>query len=248
MGLFDLPGPLLSAADSLLSFLSPLARLIFWAVFTGAVSMLCYWVFSAQDKVADAKKAAIDGRRALNAYEGHEFSEMWPLVSVSLQGSLRHFWVVLGPAVLGSLPALAVIVWVANQFGYIQPEAGAPFQIYADPAIELQLERTGEDSYTLTYPSADAPVDIRLSDGAVLTQLPLAAPVPIIHKKLWWNSLIANPAGYLADDAAIDEIYFEIESQQFLGFGPDWMRSWELSYFLLLIVTSLGIKFAFRID
>ena len=50
-----------------------------------------------------------------------------------------------------------------------------------------------------------------------------------------------------ADDAAIEEIRFELQPIEFIQFGPAWARTWELSYFLLLILVSLGIKVAFKI-
>ena len=76
---------------------------------------------------------------------------------------------------------------------------------------------------------------------------PVFRVVPVLHKKLWWNSLIGNPNGYLDDDHPVEAIYFELQSMEFLSFGPGWIRGWEFSYFVLLIIVSLVIKFAFRI-
>jgi len=242
MGLFDLPAPLFNAIQQLLTALPPLLQLSLWAVFTGAISMACYWAFSNQSKVADAKAAAIAARTALNGYEGHEFSEMWALVGATLRTSGRHFWVVLGPALLGSLPALTLIVWVSNQFGYVLPEAGQTL------AITVETEAGSVGTRRVLYPGTTGTVPVRAADGAALTMLPLQAPVPLIHKKLWWNSLIGNQAGYLDDDAPVEALRFGLTPQHFINVGPDWARSWELTYFLLLIISSLAIKFAFRID
>ena len=247
MGLFDLPSPLYSTIDNLLGFLPPLPRLLIWAVFSGGVSMLFYWLCSRQDKVAAARDRALRARADLNAYEGHEFGEMWPLAAESLKASLAHFGVVLGPALLGSLPALTLIVWVSNNFGYSLPKPGEPLAMLPQPAITLNQQSLWDSAFVARYPADDTAAEIRTADGELLLTLPLAAPVPIVHKKLWWNSLIGNGAGYLDDDAAVDEIRFWLQRQTFLNVGPAWMRGWELTYFFLLVVSSLVIKRVFRI-
>jgi len=251
MGLFDLPGPLLSSLDALFSELPSYTRLLIWATLTAIVSMLLYWLCSAQGKTAAAKERAIAARRKMAAYEGHEFEEMWPLARESLAASLQHFGIVLGPALLSSLPALVIIVWVSNQFGYILPQPEEAVDVYTVPATELAGLRPVREAdtsvYQVRYPEADQTVAIATTNGEAVTELPLQGPVPVIHKRVWWNSLIGNPNGYLADNHSLDAIYFELRSQEFLSFGPGWIRGWEFSYFVLLILVSLGIKVAFRI-
>ncbi len=247
MGLLDLPAPLLTAFDAALGLLPPLARLLLWAAITGAVSMLCYRACSAQEKIAAAKREALTARRALNAYAGHEFAEMWQLVGASLRASGRHVGAVFGPALLGSLPALLIIVWVSNQFGYRLPPAEANLAITASPDPGLQLPRDG-DHYVARYPVADTTLAIVTTDEFTLTTLPLAGAVPVIHKKQWWNTLIGNRAGYLEPAAPVDELRMGLEAQRFHSLGPAWAQSWEAPYFLALIITSLGIKFIFRIE
>jgi len=242
MGLFDLPAPLYDAIQHLLTSLPPLLQLSLWALLTGIISMVCYWAFSNQGKVAGAKQEALAARTALNGYEGHEFSEMWALIGATLRTSGRHFWIVLGPALLGSLPALTLIVWVSNQFGYHLPEPGQTID------ITIETEAGATKDISIFYPPADKTLPIIAADGSELMTLPLEGPIPVIHKKRWWNTLIANQAGYLDDASPVKEIRPTLAPQQFLNVGPGWARSWELSYFLLLIISSLAIKFAFRID
>lgn len=259
MGFFDLPAPVFTALDNLMGAVPDYPRLLVWAALTAIISMTLYWVCSRQDKVAAAKQRAITARKNLAAYDGTEFDEMLPLAKESLLASGRHFGIVLWPAVLSSLPALAIIVWVSGQFGYLLPQPGIALIAYTHPEFPLEnmqradLEQAapvaGSEAarYTLTYPPADETRDIVAANGELLTKLPLAAPVPIIHKRTWWNSLIGNPNGYLPDDYAIEAIHFELSSAEYLGWGPGWVRGWEFSYFMLLIIVSLGIKFAFRI-
>lgn len=247
MGLFDIPAPLFTAIDGLLTNLPPLLRLLLWAAFTGVISMLCYWLCSSQGKVSAAKTAAISARRELAAYDGHEFSELWPLLGATLGNSAKHFWIVLGPALLGSVPALCVIVWVSNQFGYVQPSPGTQLDITAQPAAELLLT-DGAGNTVDTWPAVGESAVVEDLDGVRLTRLPPPAAVPVVHKRRWWNTLIGNPAGYLPEATAIDEIRLPIDRQFFFAAGPDWIQTWEAPYFLVLILTSLLIKFVFKID
>lgn len=247
MGVLDIPAPLLSAADSLIAFLPPLPRLLLWAALTGVVSMLCYWLCSAQGKVAAAKVAAAKARRELTAYEGHEFSELWPLLGASLRCSLRHTAVVLGPALLSSLPALCIIVWTSHQFGYSLPEAGAPLELSPRPASELVV-LDESDLPTDTWPVAGKTLFVTTPAGDPVSTLPPAAAVPVIHQRRWWNSLIGNPAGYLDDSSPVDVLHIRLEQQTFARIGPEWLRTWEAPYFAVLLITSLLVKYAFRID
>ena len=83
MGLFDLPGPLLSWIDSGLGLVvPPTLRLILWGLLGGAASMALYWLLSAQRAIAAAKADAGDARRALDAFEG-EFADAWPLIRLA---------------------------------------------------------------------------------------------------------------------------------------------------------------------
>jgi hypothetical protein len=254
MGLFDLPAPLFTVLDSLMNGFPALPRLLVWATITGIISMLLYWLCSAQDKVEAAKTRAIDARRKMAAYEGAEFGEMWPRAQESLVSSLKHFTIVLVPAVVSSLPALSLIVWVSGTFGYDLPEAGETINASTVPVMALQgltaapnADNANNDAYELTYPQVGQTAEVTASNGELLTTLPLTTAIPVVHKKQWWNSLIANPNGYLADSYEVEAIYFDLAPQEFLSFGPGWIRGWEFSYFVLLILVSLAVKFAFKI-
>jgi hypothetical protein len=240
MGFLDIPAPLFTAIDGALKSLPPLARLLIWAVVTAILSMYLYWLCSAQEKVGQAKERAIAARQKMAGYDGHEFGEMWPLAKESLASSGKHFLVVLGPAVLSSVPALMLIIWVSGQFSYTLPDAGTAVSVSAIPENELSVSE-------VSWPAADAPAELLDSNGLSLLLLPLEAAVPVVHKRLWWNSVIGNPNGYLSDDASVTEVHFELAPISYLSFGPGWVRGWELTYFLVLVICSLGIKVAFRI-
>jgi hypothetical protein len=250
MGLLDLPAPLYSAIDGLLGFMPMLPRLVVWSILTGILSMLLYWLCSSQGKVEAAKLRAIAGRNAMSGYKGTEFDEMWPLAKESLAASGKHFLIVLVPAVLSSLPALTLIVWVSNHFSYTLPAAGTEISVQSTPTMSLAglaPAAAEADSYTVVWPDAATPVTVFSNADEALVTLPLAAPVPVVHQRLWWNSLIGNPNGYLPASSTVQEIRFGLPHVEYLSFGPAWARGWELSYFLILILCSLGIKVAFKI-
>jgi hypothetical protein len=248
MGLFDLPAPLFTALDNLMIGLPALFRLLIWATLTAILSMALYWLCSAQDKVAAAKERALTARRKMAGYDGTEFDEMMPLAKESLVASGRHFGIVLWPALLSSLPALMLIVWVSGQFGYSLPQSGSSVAVHTDPAAQLAgVSATADNVYIVTYPASDTTYSVVAANGEELATLPLTAPIPVVHKRQWWNSLIGNPNGYLPDEYAIEAIYFELPAIEYLSIGPGWVRGWEFSYFALLIIVSLGIKVIFKI-
>jgi hypothetical protein len=250
MGLFDLPAPLFSALDGILGFLPLFPRLLVWSVLTAIISMLLYWLCSAQGKVEAAKHRAISARREMAAYEGAEFGEMWPLAKESLAASGKHFLIVLVPAVLSSLPALTLIIWVSNNFSYTLPAAGADIAVHSTPEASLSgLTHVADQpgNYRLTWPAADNPLTVFSTTNESLLTLPLTAPVPVVHQRQWWNSLIGNPNGYLPEDTRVQDIHFGLPRIKYLNFGPAWAHTWELSYFFMLILCSLGIKVAFKI-
>ncbi len=240
MGFLDLPAPVFSAMDGVLGMLPAFLRLSLWAVITAVISMFLYWRCSAQEKVGRAKERAVTARKKMATYDGHEFDEMWPLARESLAASAKHFTVVLGPAVLSSVPALMLIIWVSNHFSYTLPEAGAMISLEATPENALALKQ-------IDWPGDNSPVEVQDSGGKPLFSLPLPAAVPVVHKKAWWNSLIGNPNGYLGEDASAAEVRLDLPRVSYLNFGPGWVRTWEFSYFLVLIICSLGIKVTFRI-
>jgi len=248
MGLFDIPAPLYTAIDSLIDFIPLYGRLLIWAGVTGVVSMLLYWLCSAQDTVEAAKQRAITARRAMAGYEGTEFDEMWPLAKESLAASGKHFLIVLLPAIISSLPALTLIIWVSGNFSYTLPQTGQRIQVQSTPAASLAaLPRDLDGGYLIDWPAIDNPVAVNSLESETLFALPLAYTVPVVHQKLWWNSLIGNPNGYIPTGASVQEVSFTLPRIEDLHIGPGWIRTWEFSYFTLLIICSIAIKVAFRI-
>jgi len=245
MGIFDLPAPLFAWADQAMSaFMSPTLRLVLWGLVAAVLSMGLYWMFSPQDKLTDIKTRALAARRDLNAFDG-DFAEAWPLMRSMLGLSLRQLAMTTRPAVLASLPVLALIVWLGTAYGYHLPADGEVIGVQATPDVQALAElRTAENG------STENPPRLVVTDpsGAVISDISLAAAVPTIHKKQWWNTLIGNPLGYLPDDGKIEAIVFDLPANDYLGFGPGWLRPWYVLFFTILVLGSLAIKMVGRIE
>jgi hypothetical protein len=251
-GIFDIPAPLLTWADLALGHVLPVsARLVLWAVLAGATSMALYWLVSPQAKLEQAKQDVAAARRALAAYDG-AFEGIWPVMGRSLSTSFRHLGLALGPALLGSLPVLVLMGWMAGHYGYELPAAGEPVRIYGEPA-DRALAWTdgarveGEGPWTVSWPAPDQAIGVADGTGRTILTLPLPRPVPAIHKRAWWNMFFANPLGSLPDDAPVELIGIELRPQVFLPFGPGWMRGWEVPFILAVLTASVAVKILFRI-
>ncbi len=257
MGLFDLPAPLLSFADAYLALLfNPFLRLVFWGVISALISMLFYRLLSRQQALTQLKSEIKSVQQDMNAFEG-EFSDLMPLVRRNLGLAMKRVWMTLLPAIVAGLPLISVIAWCSNEFSYELPAENSEVPIHivsiSDREITIRFapdidtpEPSDPDSRIISWPSESAPVDLYVNDQIIL-QLPVSAPVSIIHKKQWWNSLVANPAGYLDQGSLVDAVKFQLPPQETLSFGADWIRSWWFTYFLVLIIVSIVLKFRFDI-
>lgn len=251
-GIFDIPAPLFGVIDTILGgFLPDTIRLIVWGLAAGAGSMGLYWLTSPQIKLEQAKQDSIAARKALAAYEG-DFDGIFPLMTRSLSTSFRHLGLAVGPALLGSLPVIFLMVWMSGTYGYRMPETGAHVAVatigqtaplaWSDGALS-----DPDQPLSVTWPDSSESVSLSSSDGDTLLTLPLSRPVPVKHKFVWWNILFANPLGSLPDNAPMDAIEIGLEPQIFIPFGPGWMQGWEALFILVVLVASVAIKLIFRI-
>lgn len=252
MGLFDLPAPLFSFVEGVLAaFLPAVARLILWGMLAGWVSMLVYRLLSNQGKIAALKTQQQQQQRQIAEFDG-EFAQLLPLIRRTMALGFRQLGMALGPALLASLPALFIIIWVAGEFGHRAPLAGEEILLRAEPAasgshwsLPAQARAT-DDGWIVVWP-ADGQT-LTLDDGQrPLLNLPLERAVPVIHKKRWWNLLMANPIGYLPPDGPMDIIHIDLPEQRILGWGPGWMRGWMFSFFLAFLLASLLFKRLLRL-
>jgi hypothetical protein len=246
VGLLDLPAPVFAALDSLLSGLAPpTLRLVLWGVVAALLSMGAYWLLSPQTRIAKAKADALAARRALDAYDG-ELAEAWPLMGRVLRTALRQLGLVTSPALLGSLPVLAMLAWLSTTYGHAFPPDGADIPVRTTP-------EAGEARVQPVQAEADAAAEghqivVLDAAGNVVERFLLSAPVPTIHKRQWWNALIGNPIGYLPDSSRLEWIELGLPQREYLSVGPSWLRAWYVVFFGVLLAASLAIKIAARIE
>jgi hypothetical protein len=248
LGLFDLAGPALSWLDRALAAAVPDAgRLVLWGLFAATVSMALYAVLSPQHRLRRVRDEAVEARRALDGHDG-SFEEARPLMARMFATSMKQLGLVLTPAVAASLPLLFMLTWLYGAYSYTLPDQPG--------AVDLRTAPVGyEASIRPSQLAASAPVAVSgaptlvVQDGRgrVVDERPLTAPVTTLHKERWWNVLIANPIGYLADDSPLELVEMDLPRREVLSAGPWWMRTWEFVFFTTLVATSLAIKLLFRL-
>lgn len=239
-GVLDLPAPLFAAADAALDgVLPPLARVVLWGALAGVASMLLYAVISPQARIAHGRQLLRERRRQLERFDG-ELGEAMPLVTGLLRQALRQVGRTAWPAMLASLPLLALMAWLSTAYGHRYPDPERPPAVRVDPPGPAAhwLARTGT-----------TPPRILLTDaaGPAVRDLWLRAPVTRLHPPRWWNHLIANPAGYLPPGSGVREVRIGLPRRELLPIGPAWMRGWEWAFFGALLATSLLVRRLARI-
>lgn len=253
MGLFDLPAPIFSAVDGLLAMVMPaVLRLVIWGVFAGWLSMVIYRLFSNQKKIGALKAQNKNQQKLIAEFDG-EFAQLIPLVRHSLALGFRQLGLALGPALLATVPVVFIIVWVPGEFGYKSPAAGTEVFLSAEPvsgnihwSASSEVKIT-EGGWWINWPSKGQSLTMS-DDQQVLLVLPLEHDVPVIHKKRWWNHLIANPLGYLPPDGHTDIIHINLPEAVIINAGPGWMRGWMFSFFMSFLLSSVGFKLLLRLD
>lgn len=253
LGLFDLPGPLLTYWDHLISgFIPAWARIFFLSFLSSGLSMGLYAWVSPQKKLKGISQSARQARNELAAYDG-EFDGLFPLVKEALAYSLKHLGLIFLPAMLASLPLLCILVWLSNHFDTVPPRPGETICLEIHPADRAKALRfstavTWKDNQPcLSWPDKNS-FEIRDADEHLLVNYDANLSAGVVHKEVWWNMLIANPAGYLPGDAPIEMITVELEIFEVLPFGPEWMRGWPFVFLVPLLIFSIAIKIIFRIE
>ena len=255
-GLLNLFYPLLDAFDWSLSFLPAVLRVVVLVALSGAVAMGLYVLLSNQSRIR-AQKEEIQRLRAALASAQDDFAETMRLSRRNLAASLKLLGVVIGPALLSSLPLLVVIGWLAAHYGHVVPAAGTPVPLAFEPATAdggvavepaAALVREAEGT-RLVWPAPGEPPRFVDGEGRLVYAGPPAdLPATTVHKKLWWNWLLGNEAGYLRPDAGLEAITFDLAPRVLVPGVPAWLGGWEAVYFLSVLVASLLIKFRFRIE
>ncbi|WP_157019492.1 hypothetical protein [Mesorhizobium xinjiangense] len=238
MGFLDLPASLLAAIDNWMAPYLPAAlRLILWAAIGAVVSMELYRLLSPQVRIAETKKALAETQRYVAGFDG-EFHEAWPHLRRMMSLAFHRIGLVVPATLAASLPILAVIVWLGSQYGVAYPPPGQNVPVVVDGDFKGRWVHRAEET-----PHAV----VMDRNGGAVADVPVSKPVPVIHKRQWWNMIIGNPAGYLDDDLPFNRIDISLPHQQVLAFGPAWLRRWEVIYFAAMIIIAFAFKSVRRI-
>jgi hypothetical protein len=243
MGLFDLPAPVLAWLDVRLAAALPAVwRLVLWSVVAAVLTMALYWWLSPQKRIGEAKRRLAESKGALDRFNG-EFKDALPLMRTMLSQALRQVGLVSGPALVAMVPVLCLIAWLSTTYGHNFPETGAAIRVQTFPEAFSATLSPAPATAAAPHPR------LLLTDGAgqIVHEQVLDAPVTTLHKRQWWNVLIGNPAGYLPDALSVERIDIALPRNQYLPFGPAWLRGWEAVFFVGLFITALAIKLGFHI-
>ncbi len=253
MGILDSPFPLFSWVDeSLRTVLSPLMLIVFWGVLASIVSMLLYQLFSKQEAISHISAEASETRRELIRYDG-EFPGFLSLTARALALSTKQLRLTLGPAAISSVPLVSLIAWLSLAYGYGFAAPGSVIEVKTYPQeidirwVPAAAPVPGERIWRVAWPAPGQTVRLIGEDGREVFALPPAAPVPVIHRRRWWNVILGNPIGYLPEEGALDRIEYELPPIIYVDLSPAWLGSWEAIFFTVLLFCSLAIKIGFRI-
>lgn len=221
-----------------MSGLPSVVRLIVWAVLASALSMAAYRLTSPQQALQRIRRRRGEVQDRLKAYDG-AVSDAFPMLGESLRLAFAQLFRVLAPTAVAALPVLALLFWLDMAYGYDFPAPGQDVAIETDPAgVPARLvPGPGESGWAILLPQPS---------GAE-QRIELTAPVPAIYKFQWWNTVIANPAGYLPESAPVELVELHLPAREHLELGPDWARAWYVPFLVVLFASSLAIKLGFRI-
>jgi hypothetical protein len=242
--------PLLNIVDGWLAGLLPLSiRLSIWGALAGIVSITIYAKLSPQASIAKLKKNTRRLQREMLSID-LEFADFLSLSKENLKTSFRLFFTVLGPALVSAIPVIFLALWIHTCLAYEAPQETDDLVVTTqDKNIKLHLfAKTNEDEIC-KHNLENSKAIMVMADGKVIySGTPLSPPTSVIHKKQWWNFLLSNPAGYIVDDAPIDNIRLNISRKQIIKWMPNWAAGWEIPFFVFVLIAAFGIKLGFRIE
>lgn len=257
MGLFDALSPFLSNVDGLLSHHLPIWGIIaLWGGVAAFISTLLFKKFSDPKKISTLKSQLKTAQQQLNDHDG-EFAELKTLATKTMQLSLKRMALTFFPALLASIPVLFLLTHLSNRYDLKQPQPGDQIPIEmiweneatSPDLLIIRQEKliAAEHIDHVYWPSDDNQVllfDKKNDQKIVNLPIPLST---VVHKKMWWNTLIGNPAGYLDDDSHIHHINFEFDKQHVIDIGPIWMRGWLVVFLFFTVSFSVLFMVLFKV-
>ncbi|MBL4659313.1 MAG: hypothetical protein JKY19_03080 [Alcanivoracaceae bacterium] len=257
MAFFDIFAPVLSLFDDMIEpFTSTFIRLVFWAYIAAMISSVIFKRLSNPEKINALKIKLKAMQDQLNQHEG-EFAELKDLAVNTIKLSMKRMVLTFIPALLASIPVIFLLTYLSNRYELHEPVVNevVPININwekldANNTVSIfkrdELIKK-ENINSISWPEKNQILNL-IDDTTNIEILIFPSPISrIIHKKKWWNNLIGNPAGYLAEDSSISSIEFNYQQQEIISFGPKWIRGWLFIFFFMTMIFSVAFIFIFKI-
>jgi hypothetical protein len=256
LSLFDLLSPALSRIDELMRDslgLAPVGRIAVFAALGSVASMLLFKRLSNQDELATLKQQIKVVQKELVGEQGSLKKVL--LQNLKLTG--RQLWLSFWPALLASVPIIFLLAFCSNQFGVEAANAGdrvyvTPIGLERSPAeyrwrgVNAQWDAR-RNAWTFHQPEEGQTASLMLGGQQELS-LPTVAPASTMHRRQWWNYLVANPAGYLDANTSIARFEINAAPQPILNWGPGWVRGWLFAFMVFLVLFSVASKLVWKIE
>jgi len=234
-------------------YLSGLLRAGLYGALSGAGALVVYAAVSDQIRIKELKaETRLLRKQTLDA--SLTSLEMLQLSKKNLIASLRLLGHSLWPCLVSSLPPLLFMAWMSVYQSYTLPADGIPVSISFVPetarvVIEpsgISAERGNGKREVAVKPGQRMSFSV---DGKTVYEGIFGdPPVESVHKKSWWNLLLADKTGYVRSDAPVEKIVFDFPRKRFIESGPDWLATWESPFFLLLSLSAIVTKLIFKIE
>lgn len=236
----------------LLAWMPGVIRIVVWGAISGCAAMLLFLVSSDQAGIVELKGRTRElQRRMLGANINH--SEVMKLARSNLVISFRLLGKVGLPSLLASLPVLLAILWLSAFDTYALPPDGETVRVDVIPGKPdltfLPKAAFVDEAGTVQYVvgAVIGPVQVLNGDRMLYSGDPANPPVGTVRKEEWWNVLLGSVAGYIQEDASVDELHWNFPRKSFISGAPEWLSTWEFPFFLSLLVVALGMKIGLRI-
>jgi hypothetical protein len=239
--------------DTIDGWLSPWlvagGRLLIFGAVSGMVSMLLYKVISSQRRLRSLKEKARIVRRQLAA-AGDDLGEVMRLTAINLKVSFSILGIVIVPAVLSSLPSLVVTLWAYANFHYAAPSERAIVRASSgadgQPVEFLLPDQSWADS--VAWPGSELPVSIRVGGTTIFNGELGRRGYLGLHERSWIDSVDGLNTAFLMHGSPVEEISFTLPRQAIWPGVDGWIGHWEWTFFAAMLLGSVGLKFALRIE
>ena len=252
MGIFDLLTPPLAWIDNtILASINIDVRLIIWSLISAIGSTLLFKWFINPQKISVAKTQLRASQKALNSHDG-EFSELKSLATKTIALSLKRLGLTIIPTLAASTILVFMLVFLSSQYDLKVPEAGSRinYTITWEEGIKNQTiqwsDKLANTQTTVTWPEENTTIEMFDNQGLKLLSIP-TVPVSIIHKKQWWNVLLANPAGYIPDHSDVAYVTFEFTSKEMGPIFGAYFDTWHWPFIILLSLFSIACLIIFKV-